>query len=69
MIDFAQITTAFTGAQLVVVAFVLMELRALRESTKDLKARAELRDAAMAKIDKRLAHVMGRLNIEDVEGD
>lgn len=62
--DFASIATAFTGSQLIVLGVILWQMQ-------ELKLKSETRDRAINRIDRRLSHVMGRLNIpEDVnEGE
>lgn len=62
--DFASLATAFTGSQLIVLGVILWQMQ-------ELKVKSETRDKAISRIDRRLAHVMGRMNIpEDVaEGE
>lgn len=61
--DFLQLTTVLSGGQLLVIAFVLMELRALKEAANTLKAANVERDKKIASISEQLSNVMGRLGI------
>lgn len=67
MTDLAQLTTAFSGLQLIVIVFVLMELRALKEQRKRDEKLNDDRDAAIQRLNSRLSHISGRLNLEDEE--
>jgi hypothetical protein len=69
-VDLTQLTTLFSGGQLVIIVFLLMEIRSVKDATRVLTAQSAERDSKIAKIDKKLAHVMGRLNIaSDDDGD
>lgn len=59
----ATIATIFSGGQLAVIVFVLMELRALRKSNDEMKAQQDQQDKHISSINSRLANVMGRLKI------
>lgn len=64
-LDLIQLTSAFTGVQLIVIVFVLMELRSIRAAEK-IKLEADgRRDAEISSIGKKLSNVMGRLKIEE----
>lgn len=64
-LDFAQLTAAFSGVQLCVVVFVLMELKSLNASNVRLSAKVDVQDAHISKITSRLAHIAGRLNVKE----
>ena len=63
--DLVQLTTAFTGIQLIVIVFVLMELRALKEARKRDENLNDARDKSIALLNSRVAHIAGRLDIQD----
>lgn len=64
-IDLAQLTTAFSGMQLVVIAIVAMELRAIKEARKRDIEMNDKRDATLALLTSRISHISGRLNISE----
>lgn len=65
--DFAQLATLFSGGQAVVFVFVLLELRNLSASNKDLVRKTDMQGAQVLSLTTKLAHVMGRLKIEDLD--
>lgn len=74
--DLLQLTALFSGGQLAVAVFVLMELRSLRASHvemktehKEMRQQGEARDKRVAVIDRRVSHIIGRLGITDNETD
>jgi len=64
-LDFAQLATLFSGGQLAIFVFVLLELRNLTASNKSLSEKTDLQGAQIGLLNAKLAHVMGRLKIED----
>lgn len=63
--DLLQLTTAFTGAQLIAVVYVLMSLQSIKEEARE-KAKADIaRDIEIGKIGKHLSRVMGRLDVKE----
>lgn len=67
--NLAALSTAFSGIQLAIVVAGYLLLMGLREIVKELKSQITAQQKEVAQIDKRLAHVMGRLKIDDVEAD
>lgn len=63
--DLLALTTLFSGGQLAVVVFLVMELRGLKDANKATLLRSEKRDEQMLHIEKKLSRLMGRLNVED----
>lgn len=63
--DLAQLTTAFSGLQLIVIVFVLMEVRALREYQKAHRNDIDKQGAEISRLNGKVSNVMGRLKIDE----
>lgn len=61
--DLLTLTNAFSGIQLVVLVYVLMEIRHLTAAQQRLAEQAEKKADDIEAINSRLSRVMGRLNI------
>lgn len=61
--DLAQLTTAFSGLQLVVVVFLFMELRGLLKEQTRVANRLETQAREIADLSRKLSNVMGRLKV------
>lgn len=62
-IDFASLTTAFSGAQLVIIVAMFMEIRSVRKDNDALKKELDEQGARITTIGQQLSHVMGRMQI------
>ncbi len=60
-----QLTSAFSGLQLIVIAFVLMELRSVREALKRNETLNDNRDKSITLLTSRVAHLSGRMKMEE----
>lgn len=73
-INLAALSTAFSGIQLAIVVAGFIYIRVVKDDVGDLKKQSAVQQEAhaglqkeIASVDKRLAHVMGRLRIDDVQ--
>lgn len=63
--DLMQLTTAFSGLQLIVIVFVLMELRTHRELHKAHRDDIDKQGSEISRLNGKVANVMGRLKISE----
>jgi hypothetical protein len=63
--DLVQLTSIFSGGQLVVVAFLFLELRSMKENLKEVKAEVTKQDAAVTALIASVAKLQGRLDAKD----
>lgn len=63
--DLAQLTTAFSGLQLIVIVFVLMELRTMRDLHKAHRLDIEKQGSEISRLNGKVSNVMGRLKIDE----
>lgn len=61
--DLLTLTNAFSGIQLVVLVYVLMEIRHLTKAQETLAKQAETKANEIGAINGRISRIMGRLSI------